>query len=109
MSILDPTAHTLVTDDLEAVFLPAHEMLRASLRHQGVEILTRVEDLQAAAARGSTAAIPLLILGHTGFLSHEYRVLGKDVVLDVSSPPLHLDENRLPMHGVPWSLLRCPR
>jgi galactose mutarotase-like enzyme len=28
------------------------------------------------------------------------------VALDVSSPLLHLDEHRLPMHGVPWPLLR---
>src|SRR5713101_2815520 len=56
----DPSAHTLVAGALEAVFLPAHGMLGASLRHRGVEILRRVEDLEAAAARGSSAGIPLL-------------------------------------------------
>src|SRR3989475_9501773 len=56
----DSTARTLVAGDLEAVFLPAHGMLGASLRHRGVELLRRVEDLEAAAARGSSAGIPLL-------------------------------------------------
>ena len=61
MSILDPSARMLVAGDLEAVFLPAHGMLGASLRHRGVEILRRVEDLDAAAAKD--AGIPLSTLG----------------------------------------------
>jgi len=36
-------------------------MLGASLRYQGMEILRRVEDLEAAAARGSSAGIPLSV------------------------------------------------
>ena len=50
----------LVAGDLEAVFLPARGMLGASLRHRGAEILRRVDDLEQAAAKGSTAGIPLL-------------------------------------------------
>jgi aldose 1-epimerase len=100
-----PSAHTLVAGDLEAVFLPAHGMLGASLRHHGVEILRRVEDLEAAAARGSSAGIPLLYPWANRLAEPRYHVLGKDVVLDLSSRLLHLDEHRLPMHGVPWSLL----
>ena len=101
----DPTAHTLIAGDLEAVFLPAHGMLGASLRHRGVEMLGRVEDLEAAAARGSSAGIPLLHPWANRLAESRYRVLGQEVVLDVSSPLLHLDEHGLPMHGVPWSLL----
>src|SRR6266511_3281588 len=101
----DPTASTLVAGDLEAVFLPAHGMLGASLRHRGVEILRRVDDLEAAAARGSSAGIPLLYPWANRLGGPRYRVAGKEVVLDVSSPLLHLDEHGLPMHGVPWSLL----
>lgn len=101
----DSTARTLVAGDLEAVFLPAHGMLGASLRHRGVEILRRVEDLEAAAARGSSAGIPLLYPWANRLSEPRYRVLGKEVVLDVSSPLLHLDEHGLPMHGVPWPLL----
>ena len=42
----DPSARTLVAGDLEAVILPDHGMLGASLRYKGVEILRRVEDLE---------------------------------------------------------------
>src|SRR6266571_743878 len=100
-----PTARTLVAGDLEAVFLPDHGMLGASLRHRGVELLRRIEDLGAAAARGSSAGIPLLHPWANRLAEPRYRVLGQQVVLDVSSPLLHLDEHGLPMHGVPWSLL----
>ncbi len=101
----EPTARTLLAGDLEAVFLPAHGMLGASLRHKGVEILGRVEDLEAAAAKGSTAGIPLLHPWANRLAEPRYRVAGQEVVLDTSSSLLHLDEHGLPMHGVPWSLL----
>ena len=101
----EPTARTLVAGDLEAIFLPAHGMLGASLRHKGVEILGRVEDLEAAAAKGSTAGIPLLHPWANRLAEPRYRVAGQEVVLDTSSSLLHLDEHGLPMHGVPWSLL----
>src|ERR1700720_875845 len=103
MSILDPSAHPLVAGDLEAVFLPAHGMLGASLRHKGVEILRRVEDLEAAAARGSSAGIPLLHPWANRLAEARNRVLGQEGVLDVSSALLHLAEHGLSMHGVPWS------
>jgi galactose mutarotase-like enzyme len=80
-------------------------MLGASLRNRGEEILRRVEDLEAAAAKGSSAGIPLLHPWANRLAAPRYRVLGQQVVLDVSSPLLHLDEHGLPMHGVPWSLL----
>jgi aldose 1-epimerase len=70
-----------------------------------VEILRRVEDLEAAAARGSSAGIPLLYPWANRLAEPRYRVLGKEIELDQSSPLLHLDEHGLPMHGVPWSLL----
>src|ERR1700747_2668960 len=105
MNILDPSAHTLVAGDLEAVFLPAHRILGPSLRHRGVEILRRVEDLEAAAARGSSAGIPLLYPWANRLAEPRYHVLGQEVVLDKSSSLLHFDEHGLPMHGVPWPLL----
>jgi aldose 1-epimerase len=101
----DPSAHTIVAGDLEAVFLPGHGMLGASLRHRNVEILRRIEDLQAAAAKGSTAGIPLLHPWANRLAGSKYRAAGREVNLDPSSPLLHLDEHGLPMHGVPWSLL----
>jgi aldose 1-epimerase len=102
----DAEARTLVSGGLEAVFLPAHGMLGASLRYRGVEMLGRVEDLEAAAAKGSTAGIPLLYPWANRLAEPIYRVLGQEVVLDRSSPILHLDEHGLPMHGVPWPFLR---
>src|SRR5260370_10858778 len=56
----EPAVRTLTAGDLEAVFLPSHGMLGTSLRHRGVEVLRRVQDLEAAVATGSTAGIPLL-------------------------------------------------
>jgi aldose 1-epimerase len=101
----DPSARTLVAGDLEAVFLPGHGMLGASLRHRGTEILRRVEDLEAAAVKGSTAGIPLLYPWANRLADFRYRSAEREVVLDPSSPLLHFDEHGLPMHGVPWSLL----
>ena len=56
----DPSACTLDAGDLQAVFLPRAGMLGASLRHKGMEILGRVQDLEAAAAKGSSVGVPLL-------------------------------------------------
>ncbi len=101
----DPLAQTLASGDLAAVFLPGRGMLGASLRHRGVEILRRVEDLEAAAAKGSTAGIPLLHPWANRLAGLRYRAAGRETTLDPSSPLLHLDGRRLPMHGVPWSRL----
>jgi aldose 1-epimerase len=80
-------------------------MLGASLRHRGAEILRRVEDLEVAAVRGSTAGIPLLHPWANRLAGLRYRAAGKETTLDPASPLLHLDEHHLPMHGVPWSRL----
>ncbi len=101
----ESSARTLVAGDLQAVFLPDHGMLSASLHYKGVEILRRVEDLEAAAARGGSAGIPLLYPWANRLAEPRYCVLGKEIVLDRSSPLLHFDEHGLPMHGVPWPLL----
>jgi aldose 1-epimerase len=101
----DPSARTLIAGDLEAVFLPGHGMLGASLRHRGVEMLRRVETLETAAASGSTAGIPILHPWANRLVGPHYSAAGRDVNLDLSSRLLHLDDHGLPMHGVPWSLL----
>ena len=106
MAILtDPRAPTLAAGDLTALFLPSHGMLGASLRDRGVELLRRVEDLTDAAARGSTAGIPFLHPWANRLDGVHYRAAGRSVTLDPASPLLHLDANRLPIHGVPWSHL----
>jgi aldose 1-epimerase len=102
----DADARTLVSGRLEAVFLPSHGMLGASLRYRGAEMLGRVEDLEAAAAKGSTAGIPMLYPWANRLAEPSYRVSGQEVLLDLSSPILHLDEHGLPMHGVPWPFLQ---
>jgi aldose 1-epimerase len=101
----DPSARTLVAGDLEAVFLPRHGMLGASLRHRGVELLRRVQDLVTAAAKGQTAGLPLLHPWANRLAGPSYRAAGRAVTLDPSSPLLHRDECGLPIHGVPWSRL----
>jgi aldose 1-epimerase len=105
-SLLDaPDACKLVAGELEAVFLPRHGMLCASLRHRGDELLRRIDDLASAAAKGSSAGIPLLHPWANRLDGPRYRAAGRDVELDVHSPRLHADANGLPMHGVPWSQL----
>jgi len=101
----EPSARTLVAGDLQAVLLPGTGMLGASLRHKGLELLGRVEDLASAAAKGSTAGVPLLHPWANRLDGLRYRAAGRDVALDSHSPLLHFDANGLPIHGVPWSLL----
>jgi aldose 1-epimerase len=101
----DASAHWLVAGDLEALFLPGRGMLGASLRHRGEELLGRVEDLEAAAEKGSTAGIPFLYPWANRLGAASYRCAGREVVLDLASPLVHLDEKGLPIHGVPWARL----
>ncbi|MGO9065149.1 MAG: aldose 1-epimerase [Myxococcaceae bacterium] len=96
---------SLVAGRLVAVFLPGRGMLGASLRLGGEELLGRVENLAAAASRGSTAGIPLLYPWANRLAAAHYRAAGREVALDLHSPLLHFDENGLPIHGVPWAQL----
>jgi aldose 1-epimerase len=98
-------ARRLSAGDLEAAFLPARGMLGASLKHRGVELLRRVDDLEGAAAKGSTAGIPLLYPWANRLDGDHYAAAGKTVELDPASPLLHRDDKGLPIHGVPWALL----
>jgi aldose 1-epimerase len=98
-------ARTLTAGDLQAVILPGQGMLGASLRHRGAELLRRVDDLDGFAAKGKTAGIPILYPWANRLSGTRYAAAGHDVVLDPSSPLLHLDDRGLPMHGVPWSRL----
>ena len=99
------STNSLTAGDLQAIFWPAAGMLGASLRFRGVELLRRVEDLDAARTKGSTAGIPLLYPWANRLASLQYRAAGRQVSLDPSSPLLHFDDHKLPMHGVPWSQL----
>jgi aldose 1-epimerase len=99
------SARILTAGDLQAAFWPAAGMLGTSLRFRGVEFLRRVDDLDAARIKGSTAGIPLLYPWANRLGSLQYRAAGRQVSLDSSSPRLHFDDHKLPMHGVPWSQL----
>ncbi len=101
-----PSTHVLDAGDLQATFWPAAGMLGASLRFGGVELLRRVDDLDAARIKGSTAGIPLLYPWANRLGGLHYRAAGREVSLDSSSPRLHFDDHKLPMHGVPWSQLQ---
>jgi aldose 1-epimerase len=100
-----PSAVEITAGDLQARFLPAFGMLGVSLRHRGAEFLRRVDDLDTAAAKGSTAGIPLLHPWANRLTGPSYRAAGRAVELDPTSPLLHLDGNGLPIHGVPWARL----
>jgi aldose 1-epimerase len=100
-----PTTHLLTAGDLQAIFWPSAGMLGASLRFRGVELLRRVDDLDAARIKGRTAGIPLLYPWANRLSRLQYRAAGRQVSLDPSSPRLHFDDHKLPMHGVPWPQL----
>jgi aldose 1-epimerase len=104
--MISPSTIVLAAGDLQAEFWPAAGMLGASLRFRGVELLRRVDDLAAARAKGSTAGIPLLYPWANRLSSLQYRAAGRQVSLDPSSPLLHFDDHKLPMHGVPWGQLQ---
>jgi aldose 1-epimerase len=99
------SAVTLEGGELSAIFWPAAGMICVSLRHRGEELLRRIDDLEAAKAKGSTAGIPLLYPWANRLGSLRYRAGGREVELDPASKVLHFDDRGLPMHGVPWGLL----
>lgn len=91
---------------IKALFVPELGMLGASLQYSGVEILRRIEDLDSAARRGSTAGIPILYPWANRLSGFEFEIAGQKIRLNQSSALMHLDEKGLPMHGVPWSMLK---
>jgi aldose 1-epimerase len=102
---MNHTESKMNAGDLEAVFLPDRGMLGVSLRLRGTEFLRRLENLDAAAAKGSTAGIPLLYPWANRLAVPRFRVAGRDVALDPSLPLLHCDDRGLLIHGVKWALL----
>jgi aldose 1-epimerase len=101
-----PSAHDLIAGGLQATFWPHAGMVCVSFRHQGIELLRRVEDLESARIKGSTVGIPILYPWANRLNSLKYHAAGRAVSLDSSSSLLHFDDHKLPMHGVRWSQLR---
>jgi aldose 1-epimerase len=81
---------TLAAGDLEAVFVTHAGMIGRSLRHRGAEILGQRGGLEAYVERGSSFGLPLL---------HPWANR-LDARFEPGSPPLKLDENGLPIHGL---------
>ncbi|HEX3626935.1 MAG TPA: aldose 1-epimerase [Verrucomicrobiae bacterium] len=99
------TERQLSAGDMQAVFRPSQGMLGVSLRHRGVELLRRLENLEAAAEKGSTAGIPLLYPWANRLAQSGFEVFGRKVSLNMKSPLLHGDEHGLPIHGIKWDAL----
>lgn len=96
---------SIASGNLSAEFLPDSGMLGVSLRYAGSELLRRLDDLETAKRKGSTAGIPLLYPWANRLAAPSYRADGRDVKLDPASAFLHFDDHGLPMHGVPWGKL----
>jgi aldose 1-epimerase len=97
---------SITSGNLCAEFWPDAGMLGVSLRYCGEELLRRIDDLESARQKGSTAGIPLLYPWANRLASLHYRAAGHDVELNPASPLLHFDEHGLPMHGIPWGQLK---
>jgi aldose 1-epimerase len=105
----DPTATRISAGETEATFVPGHGMLGISLRHRGIEVLRRIDDLKTYAAKNRTAGIPFLFPWANRLAGFQYEIEGRGVTLSAHSALLRYDENGLPMHGMmwphlPWSL-----
>jgi aldose 1-epimerase len=92
-------------DELVATFATQIGMVGCSLRHEGVELLGQRGGLARYEAQGSTMGIPFLHPWANRLSAYQYEVAGKRIHLDRDSPLIHLDPNRLPIHGV---LAACP-
>lgn len=94
------SASTLVGEDVEAAFVLEAGMVGCSLRHRGEELLGRRSGLRGYVAKRLTMGIPLLHPWANRLACVRFRAAGRDVVLGSPSPPLRVDDNGLPMHGL---------
>jgi galactose mutarotase-like enzyme len=97
---LDGIALLSRAHDLRVAFAPAAGMVGYSLTHRGDELLGLRGGLTAYRERGSTFGIPLLHPWANRLGGPGYSVGGRSVDLDGGRPPVHLDPNGLPIHGV---------
>jgi aldose 1-epimerase len=86
--------------DLRVAFVPELGMVGHSLTHHGDELLGQRGGLAAYRERGSSFGIPLLYPWANRLAGMTYSMGGREVDLDPSRSPLHLDQNGLPIHGV---------
>src|SRR4051794_28148129 len=105
MNVQDPGvaagSATLISEDLEAVFVPGAGMVGASLRHRGEELLGRRTGLEAYVAQQKTFGIPLLHPWANRLGAREFAVAGREVRIDPRVVPVRIDdETGLPIHGM---------
>jgi aldose 1-epimerase len=81
-------------------FVPQAGMVATSLLHRGEELLGQRGGLEAYVAERKTMGIPLLYPWANRLEGMRLDVAGREVVLDRISPPLRVDDNGLPMHGL---------
>jgi galactose mutarotase-like enzyme len=91
---------TLTAGDLEATLAPGAGMITTSLRHRGEELLAQRDGLDAYVSDAKTFGIPLLHPWANRLDGPRYAVGGKEVVLDLDSPLVHLEDHGLPIHGL---------
>jgi galactose mutarotase-like enzyme len=96
---------TLRAGDLEATFVPHANMVGASLRHRGEELLFQREGLEGYVQRGKVFGIPLLHPWANRLGGFAYEAAGRRAELDPGSPLVHTEEHGLPIHGL---LAGCP-
>ena len=85
---------------LEATFLPGANMLCASLRHRGDELLAQNAGVGAYIERGATMGIPLLYPWANRLAAFDYSVAGHAVELPHDRGYIAVDANGLPIHGI---------
>jgi aldose 1-epimerase len=95
LTLSSPTA-----GGIEAAFVPAAGMVGCSLRHRGEELLGMRRGLRAYVAERITMGIPLLYPWANRLGQTRFSLAGRDVALESVSPPLRMDGNGLPMHGL---------
>ncbi|MBV9816839.1 MAG: aldose 1-epimerase [Solirubrobacterales bacterium] len=89
-----------------AEFAPEANMVCASLRHRGAELLDLGRGLQAYAQQGKTMGIPLLYPWANRLAEPAYAAAGRSVTLPEAAGRYSLDPNGLPIHGALPEALR---
>src|ERR1700759_4377605 len=90
---------TIAAASTMAEFVPAANMVCASLRVDGAELLAPTHGLQAYAEHGKTMGIPLLTPWATRRRGPGYEAGGRTVTLPPAAGRYALAPNGLPIHG----------
>ncbi len=85
---------------IEVAFAPGAGMVGCSLRHRGEQLLGRRGGLRAYVAERSTMGIPLLHPWANRLGRSRFALAGREVDLDLASPPPSTDPAGRPIHGL---------